>query len=229
MTHDNNKKGINSSIMGKKYELQIYKIVKMCKMNGNSFNNQIENELGGCSSKNDIKCNMICEGDIPIEIKKYKTPDWIQCSLKYDDVNKKWVGSTKNKIPDKSKETFENIISNNLLFNGKIPVFMIRKITYEEWIKIKNETDIYNDIYIDCPSDTIKKLYSEKNCKYIQISEKGLYHLGYDICDFKVPEFECEQRLRIITKIHTKKNSNGYCVLSVIVACQPKNIKILKK
>jgi len=106
---------------------------------------------------------------------------------------------------------------------------MNKKITYEEWIKIKNETDIYNDIYIDCHSDTIKKLYSEKNCKYIQISEKGLYHLGYDICDFKVPEFEYEQRLRIRTKIHTKKNSNGYCVLSVIVACQPKNIKILKK
>ena len=60
-----------------------------------------------------------------------------------------------------------------------------------------------------------------------QVSEKGLYHLGNDICNFNVPEFICEQQLRIRTKIHNKKNKKGYCDLSVIVACQPKNIKDL--
>jgi len=48
------------------------------------------------------------------------------------------------------------------------------------------------------------------------------------ICNFDVPEFNCEQQLRVRTKIHTKKNNKGYCKLSVIVACQPKNIKLLK-
>ena len=71
------------------------------------------------------------------------------------------------------------------------------------------------------------KLYGEKNCSYIQISEKGLYHLGNDICDFKVPAFICEQRLRIRTKIHKKKNKKGFCKLSVTIACQPINIKNL--
>jgi hypothetical protein len=104
---------------------------------------------------------------------------------------------------------------------------MLKNITHEEWIKIKNETIDFNDSYIECNNDTIKKLYSEKGCSYIQISGKGLYHLGNDICDFNVPIFICDQRLRIRTKIHERKNKKGYCKLSVIIACQPKNINNL--
>jgi len=165
--------------------------------------------------------------DISIEIKKSKTPDWMQCSLKYDNINKKWIGSTKNKIPENSKIIFENLIKTVTLFNGNIPPFMLKDITYDEWKKIKNETTDFNDTYIDCPNDTIKKLYSQKNCKYIQISDKGLYYLDSDVCSFKVPVFICEQQLRVRTKIHTRKNNNGFCKLSVTIACQPKNIKDL--
>jgi iron-sulfur-dependent L-serine dehydratase beta subunit len=196
-------------------------------INGNKFNTQNEDELGGCSSKNDIECNMLSERDISIEIKKLKTPDWMQCSLKYDNINNKWIGSIKNKIPEASKKVFEELISKITLFNGNIPPFMLKDITHEEWVKTKKETTDYNDSYIDCPNDTIMKLYGEKDCSYIQISEKGLYHLGNDVCDFKVPAFICEQRLRVRTKIHEKKNKKGFCKLSVTIACQPKNIKNL--
>jgi len=220
-------KGSGCSINGKKYELQVYNIVKNSKLNGNNFNTQNEYELGGCSSKNDIECNMLSERDISIEIKKSKTPDWMQCSLKYDNINNKWIGSTKNKIPEASKKVFEDLISTNTLFNGNIPPFMLKDITHEEWVKTKKETTDYNDSYIDCPNDTIMKLYCEKGCSYIQISEKGLYHLGNDVCDFKVPAFICEQRLRVRTKIHEKKNKKGFCKLSVTIACQPKNINNL--
>ena len=104
-------KGAGCSISGKKYELQVYNIVKNSKLNGNTFNTQPEDDMGGCSSKNDIECNMLSERDISIEIKKSKTPDWMQCSLKYDNVNKKWIGSSKNKIPEASKKVFEDLIS----------------------------------------------------------------------------------------------------------------------
>ena len=220
-------KGAGCSISGKKYELQVYNIVKNSKLNGNTFNTQHEDDMGGCSSKNDIECNMLSERDISIEIKKSKTPDWMQCSLKYDNVNKKWIGSSKNKIPEASKKVFEDLISTITLFNGNIPPFMLKDMTHEEWVKTKKETTDYNDSYIDCPNDTIMKLYSEKGCSYIQISEKGLYHLGNDICDFKVPIFICDQRLRIRTKIHERKNKKGFCKLSVTIACQPKNINYL--
>jgi hypothetical protein len=218
-------KGSGCSMMGKKYELQVYDIVKMCKLNGKEFNTQTENELGGCCSKNDIECNMNTKQDIPIEIKKLATPDWMQCSLKFDNKNKKWIGSSKNKIPNVSKKIFEELIADVVLFNGKIPPFITEDITHEDWIKIKSETQDFNDIYIDCPDDTIKRLYGEKNCKYIQISDKGLYHLGNDVCDFGVSEFICEQQIRIRTKIHKRKNSKGFCNLSVTISCQPKNTK----
>jgi hypothetical protein len=223
-----NSKGHLCSINGKKYEIQIYNIVKKCKYNSFDFNIQNESELGYSSPKNDIECfNGFI--NIPIEIKKINSIDWMQCSLKYDNVNQNWIGSLKNKIPDMSKNIFELLIKNSILFNGKIPPFMLNDITHEEWLKIKKDTTDFNDIYLNCPNDTIKRLYSEKGCYYIQISDKGLYHLGNDICNFNVPEFICDQELRIRTKIHSRKNSKGYCVFSVIISCKPKNIKNIVK
>jgi hypothetical protein len=218
---------MNSLIFGKKYELDVYNIVSKCILNDKKFNTQNIEDLGGCTYKNDIECNMYLDKDIPIEIKKSTSPDWMQCSLKYDDINDKWLGSLNNKIPNNSKKIFENILSDIKLFNGKIPPFILKNITHEEWINIKKYTNDFNDYYIDCPDNTIKNLYAEKGCYYIQISNKGLYHLGNDICNFKVPEFICEQQLRIRMKIHTKKNNKGYCNMSVIIACQPKNLKKL--
>jgi len=107
---------------------------------------------------------------------------------------------------------------------------MKNTITHEEWLKIKKNTNKWNDYYIDIPNDTIKNMYLQKGCQYIQISNGfGLYHLGTDICNFNVPEFIIEQRLRIRTKIHTRKNKNGFCNLSVTISCQPKNINTLNK
>jgi len=220
-------KGSRCSINGKKYELEVFNIVRKCKLNELRFNIQTEDELGGSTSKNDISCNMKSTGDISIEIKKSKSPDWMQCSLHYDNINKKWIGSERNKIPDASKKIFEDIISNINLFNGNIPPFMLNNITHDEWLKIKKETNDYNDFYIDCPNDTIKKLYYNKDCSYIQISDKGLYHLGDDKCGFNVPDFVCEQEIRVRTKIHERKNKMGFCKLSVTISCKPKNIKKL--
>ena len=159
-----------------------------------------------------------------VNMQRYSNP-----SLKYDLNEKKWIGSLNNKIPNESKIIFENLIDNIIIFNGKIPPFFEKNITYNEWKEFKNKTNDFNDCYLDCPNDTIKKLYSSKGCKYIQISELGLYHLENDICKFNVPEFICEQELRIRTKIHSKCDKNGYCKLSVTLSCKPVNIKKIIK
>jgi hypothetical protein len=229
MKHSVSVKGSLCSKEGKQYEKIVYDICKKCKINGIFFNTQNESELAGCNSNHDIICNFIDYNNIPIEIKKMKTPDWMQCSLKYDKSQNLWLGSDKNKIPDPSKKIFEDLVKNINLFNGKIPPFMEKNITHNEWVNIKKDTVDYNDVYINCPGDTIKNLYKEKGCYYIQISDKGLYHLGEDICNFDVPEFICDQELRVRTKIHTTCNSRGFCQMSVIIACKPKNIKSLSK
>lgn len=222
-------RGQSCSISGSNYEKQIHDVLKKCFLNGRPFNTQSENELGGSSSKNDIVCNFKFAFDIGIEAKKCKTPDWMQCTILYDELNKQWIPNPNGKNPEKARNIFKNIMQNVSLFGGQIPIFSgEKKVTHEEWVKIKSESDTWNDYYTSIPNDTIRRLYHAKGCQYIQISDGfGLYHLGEDICNFGVPMFETEQQLRVRTKIHARENKEGYCKLSVTVACQPKNINFL--
>lgn len=222
------KKGSKSLYNGIKYEQQIYSILKNTYLNGQKFNTQTINELAGSKPINDITCNFVKNKNIGIEVKICSTPDWMQCSLKKDD-NKNWEGSENGKIPYKSKLIFDNLIRGKKIFNNKIPPFLNKKLTYNEWKIIKKKDNSFNDQYFKIPNDIIKNIYREKNCYYIQISNYGLYHLGNDICNFGVPEFSLPQRLRIRNKVHSSKDVNKYCNLSVMASCQPINIKLLKK
>lgn len=215
-------RGSNCSISGKKYEIQIYDILKNVYWNGEPLNSQNSDELGGSSNKNDIVCNYNGNKNIGIEVKKLLAPDWGQCSLKFNKQSQKWVACENSK---NSPEIFNSILSDITIFNNKVPPFIFQNITHDEWTSLKKQTNDFNDVYIDIPPDTIRKLYSNKQCYYIQISEKGLYHLGNDIYQFDVPELVIEQQLRIRTKVHSKSNSKGFCQLSVMASCIPKNIK----
>lgn len=217
-------KGSLCSISGGMYEKRVFNIVKNCVINGERFNTQKMSDLAGSSSKNDITC-VYKQENFGIEIKKYNTPDWMQCSIKY---NKDWM-AVEGKINQECRNIFNNFLKGKELYNGEIPPFMVNPVTHEEWKQIKSETNQWNDSYIDIPCDTIRRLYSEKGCMYIQISDGyGLYHLGQDVCNFGVPIFEIEQHLRIRTKIHIRKNKSGFCSMSITVACKPKNIKTLE-
>jgi len=220
-------KGAKCSQNGNKYEQDIYNIVKFTTLNNKSFNTQEIKDLGGSKNCNDLECNYEKEKDIGIEIKKANTPDWMQCSLK--KINNIWTGSEKGKIPLKSRKIFNKLLEKIKLFEGKIPPFFQTKMKYTEWLKIKNETNLYNDVYINIPDNTINKLYLEKGCKYIQISDYGLYKLDEDICNFNVPLFKIKQHIRIRIKVHSRGNENKCCNLSVIASCQPIDIKTLEK
>ena len=220
-------KGALCSLSGNNYEKLIHSIVKNCTLNNKPFNSQKEEELAGSSSKNDIICNFNSTKDLGIEVKKYNTPDWMQCSVKYDKVNNKWIASN-GKNSEQCRNIFNNILNKLNLYNGEIPPFMISSKTHEQWLEIKKSTNKWDDIYIDVPPNTIADLYKAKGCHYIQISDNyGLYHLNNDICNFGVPLFKVEQQLRIRTKIHSRKNKKGFCSLSITAACQPKNINEL--
>lgn len=211
----------------------------LCSVNGNSYEQVVHRalstipalkilpDLGGSSSRNDIVC-MYMGKEVGIEVKIFNTPDYMQCSLRYDvsGISRKWVGSPNSKIPDGSRKIFNALLDKIQIFGGEKPPFVGTDITHEEWLAIKSRTDKWDDTYMDIPNDTIRRLYREKGCYYIQLSNGyGLYHLGEDICGFGVPVFEPPQQFRIRTKVHTRCNTKGYCVLSVTVACQPKNIR----
>lgn len=219
-------KGSMCSVEGTKYEHVIHDVLSKCLPFGSTmmFNTQHKSDLGGSNHGHDINCNWNYLLDTPIEIKKMNTPDWMQCSLTYDDVSERWIGSSKNKIPYNSKLIFEDLLSHNKLFQDKIPPFFFKNMTHDEWKHVKKEHPEFSDMYFDCPDNTIQRLYREKGCRYIQISEKGLYHLGDDTCGFDVPKFICQQEIRVRIKVHERCNSKGYCVLSVSAACKPKQI-----
>ena len=220
-------KGSRCSEEGTKYEKKVHNVIKNSYIDNNPFNIQEESDLGGSTSKNDIEC-IFKDKNIGIEVKK-ETPDWMQCSIKFNKETLKWEGSKKGKIPVECRDIFNKLINDVNLYGGDIPPFMLKKIKHTEWIKIKSETNKWDDHYKDIPSDTIRKLYSIKGCYYIQINNYGLYHLGNDICNFGVPQFDIEQRLRFRPKIHNRINKQGFCNLSVTAACQPKNIRSLPK
>jgi hypothetical protein len=147
----------------------------------------------------------------------------MQASLKYN--NNLWQSSEKGKIPKDASKIFNDLLNKSKLFNGKIPPFLEKNMTYKEWTDIKEKTKDFDDYIIDIPDDTIQKLYSAKGCFYIQVSGGlGLYHLGNDVCNFKVDEIKCKQELRLRIKVHQRKNSKGFCNLSVTASCKPKNI-----
>ena len=51
--------------------------------------------------------------------------------------------------------------------------------------------------------------------------------MNNDICKLYVPLFNIEQQIRIRTKIHKRINAKGFCDISIMAACKPKNIKNL--
>lgn len=219
-------KGYKCSESGKYYEQNVHNIVKKCIFAGTRFNSQYPDQLGGSRHSIDLLCN----NNVGIEIKRYNTPDWTQCVIKYNVDIDAWCASERGTLTPAAKDLFNNLIRNLEIFSNEQPPFVENKLTHSEWLKIKLETTKWNDQYFPISSDTIRTLYSLKGCKYIQISDcYGLYHLGEDICQFGVPIFNIEQELRIRTKIHSKRNKSGYCVLSVTASCKPTKISLLAK
>ena len=129
-------KGSQCSVSGSKYEKQIHNITICSCINDIPFNTQKVADLGGSSSNNDINCNYI-DKDVGIEIKKFNTPDWMQCSIKFDSNTKIWQGSKKCKIPNECRCMFDELIKTINLFDGNIPPFITKSITHEEWKDIK--------------------------------------------------------------------------------------------
>ena len=219
---------------GLNYELEVYELLKNIYVSpaGEYFrydlNTQDVKEITNTNKKHDLVCNYFISEDskcrkIPIELKKYRTPDWSQISIEYDEHNKCWVPHSTSKVCKANKDLLAPFIKNMSMYNNKNPIFYSKTFKVAEWGKYKEENpDLVKDYYIDIPNDTIKKLYANTGCYYIQVSDGyGLYHLGNDIYGFGVPEFICEQVLRIrVKRCGTRR---GNVRLKLVMSPQPKN------
>jgi hypothetical protein len=215
-------RGAGCSKEGAKYELQVYDVVSHCTLNGRAFNTQQPEDLGGSRATHDIRCTRETDGDIPIEIKKLGSPDWMQCSLQYDADAKRWRGSERGKIAPGARDIFNEYLTNTELFGGALPPFVTRDMTHAEWVAAKRAAPAFRDAFISCDPDTIGRLYAAAGCLYIQVSDRGLFcTTDVDPCGFGAPRLECAQRMRVRTKVHSRADARGFCQLSVMIACQP--------
>lgn len=188
-------KGSMCSVKGKLYEDKCYRNIK--------HSPKIIGQGGGSSAKPDIYTQ-----NGHIECKHNDPPDWGQSTLKWKEG--RWVPTN---------ELFQQYMDR---VNFKPPPFLInKKMTRDEWIKIKHD---YKDEYLTVYNHEIQDFYKNKGCAYIQISGRGLYHLGEDPLEWGVPELKLEQKIRIRCKDHGSKASTRY---SVTAAFQPSNIKTL--
>lgn len=228
-----NSRGGNAVKSGKKYELLVWNITSQCVYFHDEkqypFNIQSEKELGGSSANHDLLCSYFGNNNnVEIEIKRHKTPDWMQCSLYYDKDSKKWRPKKEhNKIPTAAIDMYEDILdkyqSDNTIFKSDLD--LTKKRTMETWREEKKD---FKDVYFQVPNDFISKLYSSKGCKYIQISDFGLYHLQDDVCNFGTKLFDTPSMVRIRVKYH-KTNKDGSVQLSVMISACPIKISLLKK
>jgi len=133
---NNSPKGKLCSKSGGEYEKIIHHIVLRLKLRDHDFNTQGVDQLGGSKNTIDLQCNYLTEKDIGIEIKKHNTPDWMQCSLKYDNQKHMWYGSEKGKIPEKARELFNQLINTLDLYENEIPPFFSKKIVRNSAVRL---------------------------------------------------------------------------------------------
>ena len=218
-------RGSQCSVSGAKYEEKIAAVCRQIKSPHIAV--PLCTHMIGCSAGSgpdiDIKLNWKKASDIGIEAKR-PTPDWMQMKLLKSESGA-WVGVNNPKIPVAAQRLFEQVIGQRVLYNGKTPPFLQRKITHADWLLTKAAEPDFKDEYITCDQETISNLYQLKGCQYIQISGKGLYHTGQDTCGFGVPFFKCEQRIRIRIKVHSRSGAGGFASLSITAAAQPVNLK----
>jgi len=226
-------KGAKCSREGGKYEVKCWNILKNTTLNGNPFNTQIKKELGGSSSKNDILCNFKSEKDIGIEVKTKLEAEFIQLDVCKDNDNK-WIAKKNSRqlpqVIDRFITELNKKETESSLFHGNIPCFPYKsREEFDEWErefikekKIQGEKTT-KDYRWKITENIVKKNYFDKGNNYIQIGTKGLYHLGEDICNFGVPEFnpkDIELRLRC-----KRRGSKGCIPNSLTLSAWVKNLE----
>jgi hypothetical protein len=180
------------------YIAKVKNISRWCNVNNSEFYN---------TKSSDLKTHLN-GSPILFKLKKHDVLNWERFILKYCNYNIPYIPNS-----------LESMIDIKVLFSGRIPIFMFKNISFNYWLSIKHN---YENISLICPPHALTCIYRDHGYKYIQISEKGLYHLGDDIYNFGVPKFLCPQRIYFETNVI--RYTDDICKVVPIISCRPTNI-----
>jgi hypothetical protein len=153
-----------------------------------------------------------------LEIKNRTAPDYGAKKIIYDPLRKKWKWNE----PDTMSEMFDSLGVLN-----KIETFEPRKyVKFDSQLtpmdKNYDRTKFEKTILLDGTSGAgiLHNYYAKKNCYYIQIEGKGLFHMLDDRANLYVPKFVPEVSLRLRAKPHSSFPVHNYSFRVVIVAAR---------
>lgn len=62
----------------------------------------------------------------------------------------------------------------------------------------------------------LHKFYARKQVHYIQVEDRGFYHLEQDVANLQVPQFDPDLTLRLRAKVRSSDSPNNYSFFAVI-------------
>jgi hypothetical protein len=110
-------------------------------------------------------------------------------------------------------EYFKSLIGDYVPFKGEVPSFLKGDKSFETWV---NEKHNFKGEYIPVGNNAVTRYYENKGSKYIYIESKGMYHTGEDPCQFGVPLFLSNTRIRIRCKQHGSSSVPGSVMASLV-------------
>ena len=152
--------------------------------------------------------------DFFVEVKNKTAPDFGQKKLTWDK-QKGWQWSEKDIITDLydqlgvMKYVDKNFVPRKYTVSANSITMLDKKFDQQQFEK--------RGIVLDNPK-YLNEFYARKNCFYIQIENKGLYHLKNDIANLIVPRFKPELTLRLRAKTHHSIPIYSYSFFAVIQA-----------
>lgn len=150
-----------------------------------------------------------------VEIKRNIKAQMGGTSLTYSDGAFKMVNNIHDSGIVDSLSHMKPYIEDYLDFMiSKNPVMSSRKFPFmvpvDVWEDARDQgllTNLNQNIPFDI--SFIKKHYSNKNCHYIQIGEKGLYHLGKNPMNLDIPELQGDVNIEVRLCRSGSKMKNG--------------------
>ncbi len=149
-----------------------------------------------------------------VEVKNRAAPDFGQKKLNWDKQNG-WQWSEKDIITDLydqlgvMKYIDKNFVPRRYTVSASSISMLDKKFDRQQFEK--------SGIVLDNPK-YLNEFYARKNCFYIQIEDKGFYHLKNDVANLVVPRFMPELTLRLRAKTHQSIPIYSYSFFAVIQA-----------
>jgi hypothetical protein len=181
------KRGASCLRNGIAYEKRVYDSLSSHTYNGNPIH--VFASTAGATGESDIRFSI--DGTFySMEVKDKKA---------FEGGQKRMVpGEGGLRIPEECLH--KECLGSYTPFQGNVPSFLKGDRRPEQWAAEKH---LFADEYIPVDNHKVTEYYRRKGESYIQVEDKGLYHLGLDPLQLGVPEFGCETKLRIRCKCHS--------------------------